>query len=142
MLLLLLSYVALVQSYLPSDTTYRNEDGAFELDEEEQMNLIEDIISSDHYNKKIKPFGNDQLNVSINIYVDTMSDISESSMDYEMTIFFRQFWRDPRLAWGLFNETNYIREDRSHNVDGTMLDMIWMPDIFFVDEKGQWFQVH
>jgi len=135
MLLLLLSYVALVQSYLPSDTTYRNEDGAFELDEEEQMNLIEDIISSDHYNKKIKPFGNDQLNVSINIYVDTMSDISESSMDYEMTIFFRQFWRDPRLAWGLFNETNYIREDRSHNVDGTMLDMIWMPDIFFVDEK-------
>ena len=79
-------------------------------------------------------------------------------MDYEMTIFFRQFWRDPRLAWGLvsiqhfvnwsqtvrfkFNETNYIREDRSHNVDGTMLDMIWMPDIFFVDEKGQWFQVH
>ena len=51
MLLLLLSYVALVQSYLPSDTTYRNEDGAFELDEEEQMNLIEDIISSDHYNK-------------------------------------------------------------------------------------------
>ena len=90
--------------------------------------------------------------MSINIYVDTMSDISESSMDYEMTIFFRQFWRDPRLAWGLVsnrvrliklsskvNDTTYIRSDGSHNVDGTMLDVIWMPDIFFVDEKGMTF---
>ena len=120
--LLALWSIGIVQSYLPSDDAKRNDDGAFELDEENQMKLIEDIISSEHYNRffytsrlsrvflllhlrKIKPFGNDQLNVSINIYVDTMSDISESSMDYEMTIFFRQFWRDPRLAWGLVSST-------------------------------------
>ena len=86
--------------------------------------------------RKLKPFGNDQLNVSVNVYVDTMSDIQEGSMDYEMIIFFRQFWKDPRLAWGVVNNTNYVREDGSHNVDGSILEQIWMPDIFFVDEKG------
>ena len=53
-----------------------------------------------------------------------------------MTLFFRQFWLDPRLAWETINGTNYHREDGVHNVDASLLDDIWMPDIFFVNEKG------
>ena len=49
--LLALWSIGIVQSYLPSDDAKRNDDGAFELDEENQMNLIEDIISSEHYNR-------------------------------------------------------------------------------------------
>ena len=49
--LLALWSIGIVQSYLPSDDAKRNDDGAFELDEENQMKLIEDIISSEHYNR-------------------------------------------------------------------------------------------
>ena len=43
---------------------------------------------------------------------------------------------DPRLAWGHLNGKTYVRSDGSFNVDGTFIEHIWEPDIFFVDEKG------
>jgi len=123
--------------YLPGYSISRNsqDDQAIGLGAEEHMDLLDQLMTNTSYNKKIKPYLNEQLNVSVNIFVDTMSDISESSMDYEMTIFFRQFWSDPRLAWGEINGTKYRRHDGSSNIDGTYLDKIWEPDIFFVDEK-------
>jgi len=125
-----------VRAYLPGKIPNRGSDlsETISIDENEHMQLIQSIID-DGYNKKIKPHSDSQLNVSVNIFVDTMSDISESSMDYEMTIFFRQFWNDPRLAWGHLNGKTYVRSDGSFNVDGTFIDYIWEPDIFFVDEK-------
>jgi hypothetical protein len=129
-------------SYLPSgqttDPTANQRDNGNEiigLGAEEHMELLDQLMTNTSYNKKIKPYLNEQLNVSVNIFVDTMSDISESSMDYEMTIFFRQFWSDPRLAWGEINGSLYRRNDESNNIDGTYLEKIWEPDIFFVDEK-------
>lgn len=82
-----------VRAYLPGKIPNRGSDlsETISIDENEHMQLIQSIID-DGYNKKIKPHSDSQLNVSVNIFVDTMSDISESSMDYEMTIFFRQFW--------------------------------------------------
>ena len=86
-----------VRAYLPGKIPNRGSDlsETISIDENEHMQLIQSIIDDD-YNKKIKPHSDSQLNVSVNIFVDTMSDISESSMDYEMTIFFRQFWNGKR----------------------------------------------
>lgn len=52
-----------------------------------------------------------------------------SSQDYRVNIFLRQTWNDPRLA--------YIKyPDSSLDLDPSMLDSIWKPDLFFANEKG------
>ena len=68
-------------------------------------------------------------------------DISESGMTYEMTIFFRQFWIDPRLAWADVENENgtvqYKRADDHYNVAADMIDLLWKPDSYFIDEIGK-----
>ena len=59
-------------------------------------------------------------------------------MSYEVTMFFRQFWIDPRLAWSEHkNGTVYNRADGQYNVAADMLDLIWQPDSYFIDEIGR-----
>lgn len=49
--------------------------------------------------------------------------------DYRVNIFLRQNWNDPRLAYSEF-------PDSSLDLDPSMLDSIWKPDLFFANEKG------
>mgnify|MGYP000030509760 CR=1 FL=1 len=54
-------------------------------------------------------------------------------MDYEVTLYLRQVWKDDRLAFGkLTNQT--MTHDRM-SVESELLDDIWRPNIFFVQEK-------
>ena len=49
-----------------------------------------------------------------------------------MNIFLRQQWNDPRLAYAEY-------PDDSLDLDPSMLDSIWKPDLFFANEKGAHF---
>ncbi|KAL6071102.1 hypothetical protein STEG23_016059, partial [Scotinomys teguina] len=49
--------------------------------------------------------------------------------DYRVNIFLRQKWNDPRLAYSEY-------PDDSLDLDPSMLDSIWKPDLFFANEKG------
>ncbi|MGH0167365.1 UNVERIFIED_CONTAM: hypothetical protein FKN15_052428, partial [Acipenser sinensis] len=49
--------------------------------------------------------------------------------DYRVNIFLRQEWNDPRLAYSEY-------PDGSLDLDPSMLDSIWKPDLFFANEKG------
>ena len=49
-----------------------------------------------------------------------------------MTMFFRQYWRDERLSWG--EDLNSTAEFNS--IHSAYLDKIWIPDLFFIDERG------
>ncbi|XP_058884989.1 glycine receptor subunit alpha-2 isoform X6 [Acipenser ruthenus] len=49
--------------------------------------------------------------------------------DYRLNIFLRQQWNDPRLAYSEY-------PDDSLDLDPSMLDSIWKPDLFFANEKG------
>ncbi|XP_016104835.1 glycine receptor subunit alpha-2-like [Sinocyclocheilus grahami] len=51
------------------------------------------------------------------------------SQDYRVNIFLRQKWNDPRLAYSEY-------PDSSLDLDPSMLDSIWKPDLFFANEKG------
>ncbi|KAJ1215759.1 hypothetical protein NDU88_003366 [Pleurodeles waltl] len=51
------------------------------------------------------------------------------SKDYRLNIFLRQKWNDPRLAYSEY-------PDDSLDLDPSMLDSIWKPDLFFANEKG------
>lgn len=52
--------------------------------------------------------------------------------DYRVNIFLRQQWNDPRLAYNEY-------PDDSLDLDPSMLDSIWKPDLFFANEKGAHF---
>ncbi|KAM9413629.1 glycine receptor subunit alphaZ1-like isoform 4-T5 [Salvelinus alpinus] len=54
---------------------------------------------------------------------------SHQDTDYRVNIFLRQQWNDPRLAYSEY-------PDDSLDLDPSMLDSIWKPDLFFANEKG------
>ncbi|XP_035770594.1 glycine receptor subunit alpha-3-like [Neolamprologus brichardi] len=58
--------------------------------------------------------------------------LSLENADYRVNIFLRQQWNDPRLAYSEY-------PDDSLDLDPSMLDSIWKPDLFFANEKGAHF---
>ncbi|XP_006825493.2 glycine receptor subunit alpha-4-like [Saccoglossus kowalevskii] len=66
--------------------------------------------------------------VACNININSFDSVSESSMDYELTIFLRQAWHDPRLR---HNSTSTIVIN-----GGDVLNMVWVPDLFFSNAKS------
>ncbi|XP_077381099.1 glycine receptor subunit alpha-3 [Festucalex cinctus] len=85
------------------------------------------------YDARIRPnFKGPPVNVSCNIFINSFGSIAETTMDYRVNIFLRQQWNDPRLAYAEY-------PDDSLDLDPSMLDSIWKPDLFFANEKGAHF---
>uniref|UniRef100_A0A3Q0RD22 Glycine receptor, alpha 3 n=1 Tax=Amphilophus citrinellus TaxID=61819 RepID=A0A3Q0RD22_AMPCI len=85
------------------------------------------------YDARIRPnFKGPPVNVSCNIFINSFGSIAETTMDYRVNIFLRQQWNDPRLAYSEY-------PDDSLDLDPSMLDSIWKPDLFFANEKGAHF---
>uniref|UniRef100_A0A4W3GST6 Glycine receptor, alpha 1 n=1 Tax=Callorhinchus milii TaxID=7868 RepID=A0A4W3GST6_CALMI len=85
------------------------------------------------YDARIRPnFKGPPVNVTCNIFINSFGSIAETTMDYRVNIFLRQQWNDPRLAYSEF-------PDNSLDLDPSMLDSIWKPDLFFANEKGAHF---
>ncbi|XP_068429041.1 glycine receptor subunit alpha-2 isoform X2 [Clinocottus analis] len=82
------------------------------------------------YDARIRPnFKGPPVNVTCNIFINSFGSIAETTMDYRVNIFLRQKWNDPRLAYSKY-------PDSSLDLDPSMLDSIWKPDLFFANEKG------
>uniref|UniRef100_A0A8B9J400 Glycine receptor, alpha 2 n=1 Tax=Astyanax mexicanus TaxID=7994 RepID=A0A8B9J400_ASTMX len=82
------------------------------------------------YDARIRPnFKGPPVNVTCNIFINSFGSIAETTMDYRVNIFLRQKWNDPRLAYSEY-------PDPSLDLDPSMLDSIWKPDLFFANEKG------
>ncbi|XP_076149030.1 glycine receptor subunit alphaZ1 isoform X1 [Alosa pseudoharengus] len=82
------------------------------------------------YDARIRPnFKGPPVNVTCNIFINSFGSIAETTMDYRVNIFLRQQWNDPRLAYSEY-------PDDSLDLDPSMLDSIWKPDLFFANEKG------
>ncbi|KAM4797347.1 glycine receptor subunit alpha-2 isoform 4-T4 [Rhinophrynus dorsalis] len=58
-----------------------------------------------------------------------MQELGQTLKDYRVNIFLRQQWNDPRLSYSEY-------PDDSLDLDPSMLDSIWKPDLFFANEKG------
>ncbi|XP_034080388.1 glycine receptor subunit alpha-3 isoform X2 [Gymnodraco acuticeps] len=85
------------------------------------------------YDARIRPnFKGPPVNVSCNIFINSFGSIAETTMDYRVNIFLRQQWNDPRLAYAEY-------PDDSLDLNPSMLDSIWKPDLFFANEKGAHF---
>ncbi|XP_015715758.1 glycine receptor subunit alpha-4 [Coturnix japonica] len=85
------------------------------------------------YDARIRPnFKGPPVNVTCNIFINSFGSVTETTMDYRVNIFLRQQWNDPRLAYNEY-------PDDSLDLDPSMLDSIWKPDLFFANEKGAHF---
>ncbi|XP_043245690.1 gamma-aminobutyric acid receptor subunit beta-like isoform X1 [Amphibalanus amphitrite] len=86
------------------------------------------------YDKRLRPnYGGPAVDVGITMHVVSISSLSEVKMDFTIDFFFRQFWRDPRMAYDgdLGIETLTIGTEFIKN--------IWVPDTYFPNEKTSYY---
>ncbi|XP_046577714.1 glycine receptor subunit alpha-2-like [Haliotis rubra] len=67
--------------------------------------------------------------VTVQIYIVSFDSISESTMDYSLTIFLRQTWQDTRLRYGSLPNIDALE------LDTRIMSQVWVPDLFFTNEK-------
>ncbi|XP_040275874.1 gamma-aminobutyric acid receptor subunit delta [Bufo bufo] len=84
------------------------------------------------YAWKFRPgIGGSPVIVAVDIEVTSIDHISEINMEYTMTVFLRQSWRDERLS---YNHTN-----KTLGFDSRFVEKLWIPDTFIVNAKSAWF---
>ncbi|XP_069466274.1 gamma-aminobutyric acid receptor subunit delta [Ambystoma mexicanum] len=91
---------------------------------------LDDLMKG--YARNFRPgIGGPPVNVALDIEVSSIDHISEANMEYTMTVFLRQSWRDDRLS---YNHTN-----KTLGLDSRFVDKLWLPDTFIVNAKSAWF---
>ncbi|ESN97915.1 hypothetical protein HELRODRAFT_193143 [Helobdella robusta] len=68
--------------------------------------------------------------VHIGIYINSFFSISEQTMDYSVSMYLRQHWRDPRLCY-----IPLSRKTISVRLGNGLWKYIWIPDTFIRNEK-------
>ncbi|XP_054754594.1 gamma-aminobutyric acid receptor subunit alpha-2-like [Lytechinus pictus] len=103
-----------------------------ELEKEEQARenisrILNELIAG--YDKNLRPnIRGTPVIVRSDIFVLSIGPVIEIDMEFQIDMFFRQRWNDPRLK---FNVTTFD-ELRLNTV---MLDTIWYPDTYFYNGK-------
>ncbi|XP_052794140.1 glycine receptor subunit alpha-2-like [Mya arenaria] len=96
--------------------------------------FIDELFDKAKYDKKLPPRyempkSERQVNVTVNMFIANMFEVSEIDMEYSMSLFLRERWEDTRLV---YNDTlNLTRIE----LDPSMFDAIWQPDMFIATEK-------
>lgn len=88
------------------------------------------------YDKRVRPkYGGPPVTVGVTMYILSISSVSEVMMDFTVEMYFRQFWQDPRLSFT-------SRPGLEKLVVGAdYIQLIWVPDTFFVNEKTAYFHI-
>ncbi|CAG2168114.1 unnamed protein product, partial [Oppiella nova] len=96
-----------------------------------QLDNVTEIIKKilDGYDIRLRPnFGGRPLEVGMDLSIASFDSISEVNMDYTITLYLNQYWRDERLS---FSENNY-----ELTLSGDFAERIWVPDTFFANDKN------
>ncbi|XP_076157050.1 gamma-aminobutyric acid receptor subunit beta-4 [Alosa pseudoharengus] len=80
------------------------------------------------YDIRLRPdFGGSPVVVGMSINIASIDSISEVNMDYTITMYFQQSWRDKRLA--------YTEMELNLTLDNRVADQLWLPDTYFLNDK-------
>ncbi|KAG8452164.1 hypothetical protein GDO86_004093 [Hymenochirus boettgeri] len=80
------------------------------------------------YDIRLRPdFGGSPVAVGMNIDIASIDMVSEVNMDYTLTMYFQQYWRDKRLA--------YSGIPLNLTLDNRVADQLWVPDTYFLNDK-------
>ncbi|CAF2467658.1 unnamed protein product [Rotaria sp. Silwood2] len=92
--------------------------------------ILNDLLKT--YDRYHRPtYGGKPDKVIVDIYVRSMSGISELDMEYSFDCFFRQRWTDTRLIYNTTSTMNY----KLLPVSIQMFSKIWKPDTYFYNGR-------
>ncbi|XP_053598740.1 glutamate-gated chloride channel isoform X4 [Microplitis demolitor] len=99
---------------------------------EKEKEVLDDILGEKKYDARIRPSGENGTDgpayVQVNIFVRSISKIDDVTMEYSVQLTFREQWLDERLKFNDFGgRLKYLTLTESTRV--------WMPDLFFSNEK-------
>ncbi|XP_071493035.1 glycine receptor subunit alpha-4-like [Diadema antillarum] len=90
--------------------------------------IFHDILAE--YDMRVRPnYGGVATNVACSIDIISVDSVTEITMDFGMTILLKEYWNDPRLAYGNMTDQPYFASGKN------MIEQIWVPDLFFANEK-------
>ncbi|CAL8119988.1 unnamed protein product [Orchesella dallaii] len=82
-----------------------------------------------NYDIRLRPnFGGDPLYIGMELTIASFDSISEVNMDYTITMYLNQYWKDERLA--------YSTKDDQLTLAGDFAEKVWVPDTFFANDKS------
>ncbi|XP_070138344.1 gamma-aminobutyric acid receptor subunit beta-like [Drosophila bipectinata] len=99
------------------------------------------------YDIRLRPnFGREPLHVGMDLTIASFDAISEVNMDYTITMYLNQYWRDERLAFNIFEQSNGVDYEEAGLSDvltlsGDFTEKIWVPDTFFANDKNSFLHV-
>ncbi|XP_042592596.1 gamma-aminobutyric acid receptor subunit beta-1-like isoform X1 [Cyprinus carpio] len=80
------------------------------------------------YDIRLRPdFGGPPVDVVMSIDIASIDMVSEVNMDYTITMYFQQSWRDKRLS--------YTGIPLNLTLDNRVADQLWVPDTYFINDK-------
>ncbi|XP_021348248.1 glycine receptor subunit alpha-3-like isoform X2 [Mizuhopecten yessoensis] len=100
-----------------------------------RQQLLDNITTG--YDPRIPPGyeTNTPITSAVQLYILSIDSISDSTMDFGMSMFIRQRWNDNRLTYTAFGGLKNLE------LDTKMIDSIWVPDLYIVNEKKAYFHV-
>nr|XP_057919851.1 gamma-aminobutyric acid receptor subunit beta-2a isoform X2 [Doryrhamphus excisus] len=114
--------------YLAKDTMERA--SVKDLKDPSNMPLVKETVDRlmKGYDIRLRPdFGGAPVAVGMNIDIASIDMVSEVNMDYTLTMYFQQAWRDKRLS---YSEIAY-----NLTLDNRVADQLWVPDTYFLNDK-------
>uniref|UniRef100_H9GK80 Gamma-aminobutyric acid type A receptor beta4 subunit n=1 Tax=Anolis carolinensis TaxID=28377 RepID=H9GK80_ANOCA len=94
------------------------------------ISVVKEIVDKllKGYDVRLRPdFGGNPVTVGMSIHISSIDQISEVNMDYTITMYFQQSWRDKRLA--------YSDLPLNLTLDNRVADQLWLPDTYFLNDK-------
>ncbi|XP_032665157.1 glutamate-gated chloride channel isoform X1 [Odontomachus brunneus] len=99
---------------------------------EKEKQVLDNILGPGRYDARIRPSGENGTDgpaiVRVNLFVRSIATISDIKMEYSVQLTFREQWLDERLRFNDFG-------GRLKYLTLTEANRVWMPDLFFSNEK-------
>ncbi|XP_007890895.1 gamma-aminobutyric acid receptor subunit beta-1 isoform X1 [Callorhinchus milii] len=100
------------------------------VNESSNMSYVKETVDSllKGYDIRLRPdFGGLPVDVGMRIDIASIDMVSEVNMDYTLTMYFQQSWRDKRLS--------YSGIPLNLTLDNRVADQLWVPDTYFINDK-------